>query len=1387
MISSYYEDLANQTLGVQSTQTAPFGTQIFRGLTKGLTANIVSPMADAGAAGLPETVANIGGAIAGFVPIARGAGLGVAGLAKLAPKFAPKLLKQGVTAEEAAARMFQRGPKWWPGAGSQMPRTFAPTGLGLALGSAAGTQAAAETAFDTEEHTLPGALGRIGFAAGLGGVFGRIGYGAGKHAGDVAEEIKRVVGADPGKIGYTSEQFMTGLQERLKRAEEFARDPHVLASKKLRKVAFAELKEARAALADGARRAGVTPPASAAARLSPVTEELGQTLEQPGLFARTSAEASTSPTGPYPEFVKTGRLSNEPTPPVSTEEIMGRFSGEAGQMDLPLPPPIGQRPSMPLGAELLEGNQAAKPPAAPLGRDLAESLGLKPSVKPPTLEGETPPGAIQELGMVASALRKPLPQFVEGMTDNEVIQHLSKLGFSIRDVDPQRAKNMLLETLGKGRYGALQLPEVSETAVEQGLQRPYRDPRTGQMTKTYIPKNPHEASLRPVAGGIWEGNVKQEALRGEAGKIVRGPIRETLYGPGATPLPSRFEIVNPIDLSSKVEKALKRPEKILRPGTGKREALTSLPPGIEPEHLDRGVVMLRNARGHLIPTREQILLKLSKDVPFGTFGICEPGSWCSLDVMKHFLELDPQRVTASGFGKTTRKYAEIYEKHARNYIGRAGHILPFTWLLSGTPAEKLPSVMSQIEGHSESIVRQAINEALPVFQLSDESANKLSTIMSRLAAGGAKIDHDNIWRLTEEAVSREVPEASQVLGPLRELMESMRRELVVDGVLRPNQQLFPYGPIVRDRLEASVEGAVQIGPGGQSYIPGSIENIISGYTPSFAKRRGLQTEVPAEIGFKDALRVYFHQYARHKSLRENLGELNRLLGEVPEEMRGIVMEHVNGWMGHPNYRQPAAAWSRELRNLNFARTIGFSVLSPLTNMLQRVNTYAYARSSAFAQAFADAADPVRLQMMRDAGLGHVVDMTESLVGKTGVDEHTGGPVARMIEKYGMGSVFRKVERGNRVHAFMAGLREAEAQGVESLPERLAFARDLMEKTQFIQTRANAPLAFQSPFGQVIGQFQSFRLNQLHFMTRLLDDARQFVNDGDPKHFLPFLKFWTPVAVLTGAGGVMLGDFAEEQATRAMFGEAKTIPGLLETLFGVTLKQQLGIGALGAEDLDSFWYFLPGPSVSFLQSLLGGITGRSVGRGVDIGSFGRELSPEETYRARIQVLPGGIQANRIIQAMKLIQNSGEYRQALDFSEFLGLAPASGDLLSEHAASVGQIMSSAAGIQPAFRGREREELRAQEKLTFAYQTASKKAGTFYAAGRTQDAMQVMQDFSDKHLSGQAVPLSRQSIRAAQKRRLTPPGQRLKPPKALIGAEEFEDKESIWGDSGNSIAQY
>lgn len=763
---------------------------------------------------------------------------------------------------------------------------------------------------------------------------------------------------------------------------------------------------------------------------------------------------------------------------------------------------------------------------------------------------------------------------------------------------------------------------------------------------------------------------------------------------------------------------------------------------VEPARVTAAQVAIRTGLGHKLPSDASLMARTIDDVPF----------------------VDPWLRHLPGSPRAAESVGEVLGAGPSvRGLGRLGRFLGTPkWFLAGTPAERLPEIFAIAEGRALEIAERLWRAAAPVLAWSPETKEAVR----RLFFENPRM-HPNEFA---DLIAKKVPEASEGIAHLRDILERIRLQYVRDGVLREDQRFLSYFPVVREILEVRADG-VKFVEGGQGYFPVPLQNLVPARDRVvFARRRGLMDpeDFPRSVGFDGILKLYFGQFGRHRAVREILPHVDEILNDLrPYEidhpgLLQYVGDYINFWLGQSGLWDEGSRLFQGLRQFQFLRTIGFSVFSPLVNTLQRLNTFAVVRPSAFFKAFDDMKNPERLELMRRAGL------PRETLAKVGIEEVPveGDFISRFASRLqeAGGSLFSASERANRVHAFMAGLREGEARGLSG-QELLDFARRVVFDTQFVHTRANLPPAFRGDIGRTLGQFQTFRINQTQFLVRLLDEARR-------GNFTPLIRYIIPTLAL-GGGTITMGDWMQERVTKEVLGEATKIPGFLEVL-GVSLNNQLGLGAINLEDLGSFLFFLPGPSVTYLQGLVGIVFGSYyLGRGVDPSQAGRELSFDERVRLVQQSLPGGLQLSRVINALRLLQNDGEYRRAMDWKEALGMSPASGELISRNTASAIEVLTAAAGIPSAARVGEIKKLQLQRDLEREMMSTIREAADLIASGRLDDAMKVVDRFNRKYRDeGAFIPgISPQSLRAAVRRRMLPPGERVRPPVGLMFHEAFQ----------------
>lgn len=719
------------------------------------------------------------------------------------------------------------------------------------------------------------------------------------------------------------------------------------------------------------------------------------------------------------------------------------------------------------------------------------------------------------------------------------------------------------------------------------------------------------------------------------------------------------------------------------------------------------------------------------------------------------------------------------------FLGRVVGLLPPKMVLQASGVEEagmIPDLLDQIMANGQAIKMSLYSFIPQAARWSPETKAKVKSIYDRMALATPEEFRN--------AVEREAPEAADGIGPLKEVFDRIWMQYVEDGALSPKQRFTNYLPKYRERLAAKATGELHLEARG-GYRPVPLEDMVRPPRIWSVKKRGAYdpSEVLHGYTFDDVLDIYFGQYGRHVAFRQSKPELERLLKSVPDDYKQYAADVVNYWLGMPEATSGLSHALRGaaagMRQYQFLRTIGGSVLSPLINSLQKINTYAVVGHKAFMQAFDDMHDPNRLRYAIQAGISPGLE-------KVGAEPI--GPPSALHNKISklFGHWFTESERNNRIHSFLAGMREAEARDVNNLQEQIKFGRKVMNETQFITGPANQPPLLRSEIGKTLGQFQSFRMNQTHFMLRLTDEAIEGIKTGDLERTIPFLKFWGPTIALGGLTFSPLGLFMDDRQIREAVGGGQWAKagagGIPELLLGVTLGHQMGLGAVGAEDMQSFLFYIPGPSMGFFQSLVGASLGVSAGRGLEglfsPSAIGRKLAFEERVRLAAQSLPAGLQLSRAMQFVKLLENNGEYKAALDWPTVLGVAPLfgqepeTGDLLSGTTAGPLEVLGALAGFPGAERQQEREALSKQKEMESDYKAMANEAAEYYAAGNVEQAYKIIGRFNKKYereLEGGEIPwISPASIKAAIKRRYLPPGERVKPPSLLRYSEPYQEIE-------------
>jgi len=1023
------------------------------------------------------------------------------------------------------------------------------------------------------------------------------------------------------------------------------------------------------------------------------------------------------------------------------EQLPASLAPTSPQLSMEFPGPLSEASSQ---GELFSGVPAPKPgvaggvrhvPVPPIPRELVGTqLPFEfpvPSAQRDLFFG----GAVPQPkpGSVGGVLREPVPlpsspiplrggaeaqQFVRTATPEQVNQYLKEFGVASIGNTLARNRQLLLDEVERRAQRALSAP--TETL---------RDPKTGQFSLTQV-----TAREAPVH---LEFNPR-------TGQFDRR--QEHLIPPGLTPFKGEIAIIEK-NWQAKAQKAW----------------------GIRPinptgDKLADALYVMNNNQSHLLPADVDLATRIAHDVPVNPInGICEAGSWLSDGAFKDM------------FGQAEAGVAGVGRRASRGFCST---FLPATAVLSGTVLEKLPNWLDRIVGLSDAVRAGQWRDIPEIARWSPE----LKKTIGRLFFEHQKGTPEEF----AEAVAREAPAALDGLPVLQNKLEQIRLQYVVDGILDPDQRILNYFPVVRENLGTKLSGTLMIEAGEQGYIPVPIDNILSTRLPAFARRRVLRAPgtLPQNISFDDTLNMYFTQFGRHTAVRSVMSDVNSLLAKAPDEYKLYAGNLVNYALGNPSAMTPSGAWTRILKNMQFARTIGLNVLSPIVNTMQKINTWSMVHSSSFLKAFDDLKDPSRLAMLKGTHLEDLLEHTQTGLGlgKFDIDPSLRGGLegyASRISQFS-GKLFSYSEKHNRLHAFFAGVREAERLGIPQ-EQWFEFGNDIVNRSQFIQSAANAPQLFRltpsAPLGRlgpIVGQFQTFRLNQMHMMAKQALDASKGVLSGDFEKALPFVKFWTASALLGGGGALSIGTLTEDRFTHDLFGKAVHVPGLTE-LLGVSLASQMGMGAVNIDDVRSWLFFLPGPTMGYMQGLVGAVTGTNVGQGLDMSRLGKDLGFQERVQMVGQSIPfmPWLQVNRVLNALRLVQTNGEYRRAMDLSEVVGTKPATGDLLAEKAASAEQVLMAAVGLPNVQRMQELKRGERIRDVESDVNKARREAADLISRGKSDEAMTLLKEIQRKYIDEKIGPVtvSPQSVRAAYLRKIVPPGARQRLPGYLQGSEFAE----------------
>lgn len=296
--------------------------------------------------------------------------------------------------------------------------------------------------------------------------------------------------------------------------------------------------------------------------------------------------------------------------------------------------------------------------------------------------------------------------------------------------------------------------------------------------------------------------------------------------------------------------------------------------------------------------------------------------------------------------------------------------------------------------------------------------------------------------------------------------------------------------------------------------------------------------------------------------------------------------------------------------------LGANLFSPIQNLSQTsINTYTKVGGKTLVDALKMRYTTKGKELLERSGVFYDVAKYDLM------PEELAGIKAKFTDK--LLFLFNKSETFNREIAYLAGYLKAQKANPATTWNVLDSAgRHLVDETQFIFSVVGRPSALTTPMGSTMGQFKLFTINQLRFIKNLKGaEVPRFVLStalhGGMKG-VPGLN--TAIKTVAGYEAVQaikdsdLPEFAQN-----------LILGGLPRAAGISLENDVGMG------------FVPGSAKELLPATL--TLPAEVIRSGGEAWRGEPAAKEGITREAIRNLPGGIQAERIRQAIKAASRGG----------------------------------------------------------------------------------------------------------------------------------------------------
>ena len=944
-------------------------------------------------------------------------------------------------------------------------------------------------------------------------------------------------------------------------------------------------------------------------------------------------------------------------------------------------------------------------------------------------------------------------------------------------------------------------PEVVTGPLEIKFEGLKQEPPELQLAKDVTPnvRSPEEvlATLRRDRARVSKASTRRE-YDTEIAKLEQQVAQQKAL----VPAPPRFEPTQAGSQGVLAETPQRTvPTAGLKPKTGQVEGLTDLEKANLPETQVDMFGPKPQGGDRFTPTKNPALDAELKKFPRGGAPVedafltnirSEDIRMLPTNVQKAVLLDSPVRVNFAEPGKLAQVKFQLERWASVNDIPIS---MPLEFIYRGSEAGEY--LLSQMNNHASKINafhHYFLDTLSKVLEIIPESSER-QVVGKLLDWDGARWVAEQMGILNPTATPIPQPSLTraasiarvfQSLSPEQRVLYSGLRQWLDEAGrtvgFEPGLSFTDYLSRFRESLEITRTIQIKIGEGEVSKT--LTEMMPPKLKAYFEKPR--TTDQPADLPLEETLKIYSAALARRIATSGGLdprapdvpveGFLNRInpaLANIPQPLQPFTKVLLEHYLGLGKGASEKSVGTELIRLIQFNRNMGLNMFSPPLNHTQKANTLAEVGPIAFVQGWRDMYDPQRVAIAKATGADIDIGPILQELGQVKAE----GLLGKILEKGQAitkvtGYLFRQSERHNQLHGFLSGLRRAEQVFGEITPEAISYARDIQAGTQFGLPSSKVLTWEQNGIMGAWGQFKRFQVNQLLYLTRIVNRDIADWRRGNYGAVTRTLGYLTVVTALVGADGIFPG--LDDKIKKNIF---EKWPGGLAGLMGIYLADRVGLGAEDSRDImRSVLFFMPGPMANNL------IDAWSGARGVDFWT-GREMGAAERSSKLTRSIPlSGIVIDRLRRAW--VESQGPL-QPNTMGEGFGIYKPTG--ARGEARGPKDIAMMAVGLPSARIHEELERKRGRADVRLEAMRAVREASDKFISGEIassrneynravelkSDAMRIITDFN-KENPGANLRLQGRNLREARERRRFTPIQRQKRafPRSLRGVEEMRE---------------